>query len=416
MVVSDFYDTYAPSFKSIVDLRDFAIFLKEEDFVADPIRALLSIQDFNASFIKEKLYNMTVAQAVILPDSKYFVQALINEALITNNIVLPRPEKGEFLILLRRICDHCLWYNATDIAIIARLKFYSSTGEQVQLKQDQVPTSDSGIAKVRFPSTLVGHYDIHHEAPIIVGVESAAKHCIRRQVIRESWENFGGTTGYRAFFLVSGDWDDIADEFYSFGDIIWIDIPTFKKKKRSEAIMASLKTEAFLWTVEHHVSSYAYILKTRDDSYVDMDQVERILHQHRPHYWGACLRREKDDSGEYLDSYASGIGYVLSRKLNHCVLNKLSSKRKSDSSITMPEHEELFISSLARECGQECNDVEWHWNDWWRTPIKKTASGKEFAYINDRILWQQQSSPYFEAIAEEEEESELLSPSFLSTS
>ena len=54
---------------------------------------------------------------------------------------------------------------------------------------------------------------------VIVGVLSLPSNAKRRKVIRETWAK--DKSG--VFFVVAGDWELISDEFFAFGDLIWID-------------------------------------------------------------------------------------------------------------------------------------------------------------------------------------------------
>jgi hypothetical protein len=99
VVISDWYLFYAPPFPATLNMWDFCIFLSEEDFMHNPQRALLSLQDIPAREIQTKIKALEWAQRVMILDhpQSLFVPAFVREALASfarpaSNIVSPKED------------------------------------------------------------------------------------------------------------------------------------------------------------------------------------------------------------------------------------------------------------------------------------------------------------------------------------
>jgi hypothetical protein len=150
VVVSDFYEEYAPSssFKSILAIKDWTIVIDEAEFLADPAGQIRALNDLPLSFMNEKIANVSLAQSIVLSGSPYFVNAFLRESIRASN--LPAPADNS-----------------------------------VSAHQRKSKISINGtVYRYRYPTLLVGSIDFFHEAPIIVGVFSSPEHCARREVIR----------------------------------------------------------------------------------------------------------------------------------------------------------------------------------------------------------------------------------------
>ena len=166
----------------------------------------------------------------------------------------------------------------------------------------------------------------------IVGVLSVPSNAKRRKTIRETWAK--DESG--VFFVVAGDWELISEEFFAFGDLIWIDVKEHFHK-------ITYKTSAFFVVVDRLTRefniNYNYALKTDDDSYVALDRVEAFL-EHlsedkavRPDYIGKCNddvspirdieHKYYTDWEEYPEkkfpAYCQGCGYLLSNIFVKCL-------------------------------------------------------------------------------------------------
>jgi hypothetical protein len=81
VIVSDFY-YIAPTLKSSLNLEDFCIFIKEEEFQKDIAGQLSSLATLDKSYLRNKTKHLAWAQRVIFPDyvDSLFVPAFLKEA------------------------------------------------------------------------------------------------------------------------------------------------------------------------------------------------------------------------------------------------------------------------------------------------------------------------------------------------
>ena len=277
VVVSDDYTLYAPTFKSSMALEDFSIFIKEEQFIENPTRELLKLQDIPKEVIESKLESMHVAQTLAVPThpESLFVPALLKEVLESENNVFP--EKPNVRV-------------HEDYAVLSGWEFM-----------------------YRYPSTLpdASAYSSSDEPVVITGVISKSHHTDARHAIRGTWAD---ERPGKVFFVVAGKWEDIEEEFIQHGDLLWLNMA-------EDDSLTTNKVQFLLHAVNSHVDSYDYLMKTADDSYVWLDDVEHHLSTSKPDYWGTC-KTQKTFTKELTSSegrrYAHGMGYVLSREFNEC--------------------------------------------------------------------------------------------------
>lgn len=336
VVVSDYYSTYAPPFKSSLTMEDFCIFIKEADFAdqKDALTQVLALEKLDDSFIRDKLHNLRVAQKILMPDHQesLFVEAFMKEA--------------QHAIKSNKLPD--LYPNlnvqALDDSVIL-------SGTEYRYKYPSTMSVDSSYKKMADGGKT-----------LIVGVLSAAGSSDgynARLSIRQTWaEDRKG----QVFFILAGPWEDVAEEYFAEGDIFWVDA-------EEEWDLLSIKSQAFLHAVETHGGAYDYVMKTDDDSYVGLAEVERILNTYNPDYWGYCMFNEKyrhpfrDPSAKYFVSketfpgdlypvWAQGLGYVLSRKFNECAQTVFKSMKY------MPM-EDLSVGIAAEQCNVACSRDEW---------------------------------------------------------
>jgi hypothetical protein len=330
VVVSDFYPEYAPPFKSSLDMRDFCIFIEEQTFLQEPVRSLMDLENLSEDFLRAKLTNLTEAQRIVLPDHEQslFVPALLHEALKSSDNQVPSSVPAPKPGILE------------DFAILAGLK---------------IP--------YRVPLTIDSSSRTNHS--MLVGVLSMPTNTNARLAIRQTWaENRKG----QVFFVVSGQWEVIEEEFYAQGDLIWLDMP-------EDFLLLTYKTQALFHALDRlSGGEYDYFMKTDDDSYVGVDAIGEILKRHDPGYWGYCMfddfyrlpYRDPDHKyyvsnetwpGEYFPVWAQGMGYVLSRSFIQCALEFFPTMKF----MTM---EDVAIGIAAEHCKVPCQSDEWHsWND-----------------------------------------------------
>ena len=82
VVVSDAFPEYAPTLRSSVNMKDYAIFIPEKDFMKDPKKELSKLTEIKEVEIRERLLSLSWAQRVLIPDhpESLFVPAFLHEA------------------------------------------------------------------------------------------------------------------------------------------------------------------------------------------------------------------------------------------------------------------------------------------------------------------------------------------------
>lgn len=80
---------------------------------------------------------------------------------------------------------------------------------------------------------------------------------------------------------MAGPWDEIAEEYEAYRDMIWIDEEEVYEGEKS---VLPFKTESFLYVIYTHSlpgdAGFHYVFKTDDDSYVDLVKLEELLIGH----------------------------------------------------------------------------------------------------------------------------------------
>jgi len=324
VIVSDDYSLYAPTFKSSMAIEDFSVFIEEEKFSEDPTRELLRLKELPEDLIRSKLESMYVAQTLAVPShpKSLFVPALLKEVVEAENNVFPER---------RQVQVH------EDYAILSGWEFM-----------------------YRYPSTLsdVSASSDIDEPIMITGVVSDSDHVDARHTIRGTWAD---EKPDRVFFIVAGEWKDIEDEFLRYGDLLWLNM-------NEDSSLATNKVQFLLHAVNAHVDSYDYVMKTTDDTYIWLDDIEHHVVRSKADYWGTCHER---DTGGGLQRYAHGMGYVLSREFNECATSYIESVG------LMSSKEDIATGELAELCGVTCQEDGW---DWWKDP-----TGDSLAFITSGL-------------------------------
>jgi hypothetical protein len=248
VIVSDYYDVYAPPFKSTLSMQDFAFFILESEFLKNPARELLLLQNLHDDVIQEKLFNLTLVQSILLPDhpKSLFVEAFLKETIAVDRRFVPE-------VYTRR---------------------------PIQVREGTSVISGNECT-YRYPSTFSESEDDNDGQPIIfTGVISSARNHNRRHVIRGTWaEEYENPM--RVFFVVAGRWEDIEQEFFDYGDLLWLDMNEGYRQ-------LTYKTQILFFAVDKHVKKYDFLFKTHDDAYVSLQDLNRIGRVFKPDYWGLC--------------------------------------------------------------------------------------------------------------------------------
>jgi hypothetical protein len=209
---------------------------------------------------------------------------------------------------------------------------------------------------------------------VVVGVLSTAHVRSARDSIRITW----ALNRSNVFFLVAGNWtDELQKEFVQQHDLIWVDTP-----ERYRGI--TVKVLAFFAAVHKHVDSDSYyVMKTDDDSYVRLHDIEQQVAQAQHDdngflYWGGPCRRgpviresqhkwfvsTEQYSAERYPRYAVGNGYILSSNLTACVVhsnNLCEPRKRTAQNETAPimfsgiiPNEDAYTGILVAGCQGKC--------------------------------------------------------------
>lgn len=155
----------------------------------------------------------------------------------------------------------------------------------------------------------------------------------KRESIRDSWGK-----NSCSFFIVGkkdGKWPE--DEAVEKKDLILIDMN--EVYHGSESILP-YKTALWFYLVAQHFPDMKYVLKTDDDSYVNVTGLERELETVQPDYWGHVHQGAKpirDPKNKWYvpssmwpenvyPNYCSGAGYVLSHAALECLVSKIKTQ------------------------------------------------------------------------------------------
>ena len=166
---------------------------------------------------------------------------------------------------------------------------------------------------------------------IPVGVLSSD--ATRRQAIRNPW----GAQSC-VYFIVgtrNGTWPH--QEAAQRADVVLLDMEEVYHGLDS---ILPYKTALWFYLGYQHFPRATHILKTDDDSYVNIGELEREMAQVDPDYWGYVHRGARPirdpEHKWYMSSamwrddeipdYCTGAGYLLSRRVLGCYVSRLSSQ------------------------------------------------------------------------------------------
>jgi hypothetical protein len=164
---------------------------------------------------------------------------------------------------------------------------------------------------------------------IPIGVLSG--YATKRQEVRDTWAKDSSCV----YFIVGkkdGAWPEEEATLHS--DLLLLDMEEVYQNTLS---ILPYKTALWFYLANQRFPEAMHILKTDDDSYVDVDGVQAELLQGQPDYWGDVRRKGKPirdpDSKWYIPSsiwsneaypdFCSGAGYVLSRKALRCLVSTI---------------------------------------------------------------------------------------------
>ena len=223
------------------------------------------------------------------------------------------------------------------------------------------PHPESGI-------TIISCRTIHYRAPLMeiekgghkvaIGVLSGAggKGPLHRDSIRSTWAR----DRKGVYFIVSGPWNDIKAEYDKYRDLIWIEEDEVYEGEES---VLPFKTEIFIAVLQKYSlpgkAGFEYLFKTDDDSFVDVEKLEKFIGGKKYDYWGCCttenfkpLRSPERKwrvtfdmyPEEYYPLYCQGAGFAMSRKFVECASHHLAKFRYNP-------FEDVSVGLLAERCG-----------------------------------------------------------------
>jgi len=216
--------------------------------------------------------------------------------------------------------------------------------------------------------TILSCRAVHYRAPlseiekggysVVVGVLSGAggKGPLHRDSIRSTWAR----TRKGIYFIVAGPWEDIAEEYEKYRDLIWIEEEEVYEGEQS---VLPFKTQVFIHILQKYSlpgkAGYQYLFKTDDDSYLDVEFLEKTLHGKKYDYWGCCTtehyrplrsptRKWRVSFELYPEQvyplYCQGAGFAMSHDFVNCMSTHLAYFRY------MP-FEDVAVGLLAERCG-----------------------------------------------------------------
>ena len=225
----------------------------------------------------------------------------------------------------------------SDVVLVA---LSESKSASVPRLESQTITLHYYEIMIRYPARAFQRLNAKSPS-LVAGVLSSADNQHRRDAIRSTW----GYSRTNVFFIVAGDWTkELESEAMRYQDIIWIDDEEHYRR-------ITWKTLAFFRAIRRWVGNVQHILKTDDDSYVNMQQIEKYMDTHQVDYMGYCMKGQSLPYRQLLEEtyprYASGAGYVISSSFLTC-LDDLSDQWPS---IT---DEDANTGMFARACGVTC--------------------------------------------------------------
>ena len=228
--------------------------------------------------------------------------------------------------------------NEKDV-VVAALAHTKSTS--VPRLDSQTITLSYYELKIRYPARALQRLNSQSPA-LVAGVLSSSDNAYRREAIRSTW----GYNRANVFFIVAGDWTkELENEATRYQDIIWIDDEEHYRR-------ITWKTLVFFRVIRRWVGNVQHILKTDDDSYVNMKQIEKHVSSHQDvSYMGYCMAGQSPPNRQLLEDtyprYASGAGYVIARSFLTC-LDDLSDRWPNVAD------EDANTGIFARACGVTC--------------------------------------------------------------
>ena len=178
----------------------------------------------------------------------------------------------------------------------------------------------------------------------------------KRNQVRATW---GKASGSAVFFLVArkeGQWP--LAEFDEFQDMILLDLPEVYSQLES---VLPTKVQAWFHAAHTFLPDAPHVMKTDDDSFIDVASLRRQLRLLAPAYWGHVFPSSKVARDarknkwalpksmfrpKVFPPYCTGAGYVLSNTALGCMLQRVED-------LNYIVLEDVATGILAQQCGVE---------------------------------------------------------------
>jgi hypothetical protein len=208
---------------------------------------------------------------------------------------------------------------------------------------------------------------------LVVGVVS--HHSGRRQAVRETWAK----NVKDIYFVVAGDFRAVEEEFFREKDILWVDT-----EERYESLW--FKTGAMFAIFYRHIQNFDFVLKTDDDSYINLPELQDELTEggegYLSEYFGRChvkrvmpyrpaqekrlppyFRKFIVDKVTYPEKwyppYCQGAGYLVGPRFLECIGREVAH-------IRFHPFEDVAVGIIAERCDiqakghSDANRYKWH--------------------------------------------------------
>ncbi len=180
----------------------------------------------------------------------------------------------------------------------------------------------------------------------------------KRQAVRNTWGK-----DVCVYFIVGkkdGAWPE--EEATHHGDLLLLDM---EEVYHGITSILPYKTAIWFYLAHEQFPQAMHVLKTDDDSYVEMGGLQVELTRAQPDYWG-CVHRGaspvRDPKNKYFlpssmwnesvfPDYCSGAGYVLSRKALECFVSKIGNQ-------TYIAREDVSTGIVMQTCGIRATQSE----------------------------------------------------------
>lgn len=249
---------------------------------------------------------------------------------------------------------------------------------------DTPPEGFIGTDHIDSHLTTISCVPVHYRIPtssvqgvensMVFGILSTQDGKVRRDSIRKTWGK-----EKTIFFIISGDWEKVQEEYYENLDILWVDqaeeysVGISKTSPRKGAL--TFKSEAFLVAMYDQVqkinTNVKYFFKTDDDCFINNKNLEEQIAVESKgkelDYWGQCEKDRKpyrypktrwylsyiDYPYTYYPHYCAGAGYLLSPNLLECAVGEGHVEK-----VPYIRNEDAAVGLLAERCGMEPS-IKW---------------------------------------------------------